>query len=1060
MRFRKLLCIVLTLIFLSGVSVVLADPWPETEEPEEELATTIYYRGQEYLPEELTVEQMKEALGWYMPKNEMSPFAVPEDANPLRTGDKSSFMVDTYGDDIANRIDALRSRIVEDVQGAIKINGYVTYNDNNGVWPAPSVTEVGRYYEAMAKELGLRVRVVTPNSTNPQIPVQDTARSDPNGIAYIICEVGPEDATESVMILTHMDTVWDSWRIDYESSMGIVNPTVTSRWNLGGLLSGKEIIEPTTGRTAIVGRGADDDKITAIPEMYALKALKESGVPLKRRVQILLGTNEENGGYRGAQAFARLETYPKVSYVADVSDGSLRLTQPSFWYARGVLSWDNPGADDITLRFPAVLKRDEFALANNSSAAGSSTYTRWKASYDAYHIGSLVGSTQPTGAGSAGWGLQAKTAAWLVCKDAYTANLLHASALQIKKDYIEKYWTYLQNQNYYKPFIVKPTDIDVGPAGSVNPRLNPDGTPEHGRWDIGIDIELTRSNPSLPFQDTVQIIARGITWRYTEQFGQNSRQILMDFLANLTIPSGKTARWHEAMKRIDKVFPYGQAEPGKDTWRAAHFFDAIGVQAYFNELTPFVGAANAAAAPANRRVDILSSDWVLEVNSNVDNPTAPAARNNNPYVGVNNEDVGTLYFELRFLYPMAPFDNDWFKPSSEANNRDYLPSVQAGKVRAAMAAAGIGSTTMAGSNPNVGASTVVVDAGGFSSYNQTSGGSGINNTSAYGVPTYYTSYTHDCVQFALRSTGAYYKANDIPWRETLCGQNGTNYGTVFRIANVINGNVEGFTSAPNAGTSVGIGHWGGKNGLHSYNERVETDGLIGFANRVAMVLGDAAQGRYHTYDVRGNGNTQERMVLRLENIQGTPTYTELSNTAYTALLKEDVYISESNELPEIIRNLEAKGILPTDADVTVDFLFGRKFLMKGIPTGGALELTVKTNAAEKGFKQHLVVAGELANGSGWEVINNNPDDAIETVAKVAHGSVFDISAVASADVVNARLISFLVTEPSDDDDDKCDNKKEKIKDIIEDILNEGCNAVGAPFLAFLAIMGLALRRKH
>ena len=1054
MRFKKLLGIVLTLIFLSGVSVVLADPWPETGEPEEENGTTIFYQGKEYLPEELTVEQMKEALGWYMPKKGMSPFAVPEDANPLRTGDKSSFMVDNYGDDIANRIDALRSRIVGDVQGAIHINGYVTYNDNNGVWPAPSVTEVGRYYEAMAKELGLRVRVVTPNSTNPEIPVQDAARSDPNGIAYIICEVGPEDASESVMILTHMDTVWDSWRIDYESSKGIVNPTVTSRWNLGGLLSGKEIIEPTTGRTAIVGRGADDDKITAIPEMYALKALKESGVPLKRKVQLLLGTNEENGGYRGAQAFSRLETYPKVSYVADVSDGSLRLTQPSFWYARGVLSWDNPGNDDITLRFPAVLPRDEFALTNNAASTGSDVYVRWKTTYDAYHIGSLVGSTQPTGAGSAGWGLQAKTVAWLVCDDTMTAAQLYANAYSIRNSYIDKYYTYLQNQNYYKPFVEKPTNLDVGPAGSVNPRLNRDGTPEFGRWDIGIDIELVRS-PGSPFQNTVQIIARGITWRYTEQFGQNSRQILMDFLANLTIPSGKTARWHEAMKRINKVFPYGQAEPGKDTWRAAHLFDAVGVQAYFNELTPTVGTG---AAAGNRELSIPGASWDIDVNSNVASPTRPGSRTVT-YVGNNNEDVDRLYFELRFLYPMAPFDNDWFKPSSEANNRDYLPTVQAAKVREAMAAAGIGSTTMSGTNQNVGSSTVVVDAAGFSSYNQTSGGSGLNNTSAYGVPTYYTSYTHDCVQFALRSTGAYYKANDIPWRETLCGQNGTNYGTVFRVANVINGNVEGFTNPPNAGTSVGIGHWGGKNGLHSYNERVETDGLIGFANRVAMVLGDAAQGRYHTYDVRGNGNTQDRLVLRLENIQGTPTYTELSNATYTALLKEDVYISESNELPGIIENLKAQGFLNADNDPekTVDFLFGRKFLMKGMPAGGALELTVKTNAPEKGFIQHLLVAGELADGSGWEVINNNADDSLQTVAKVALGSKFD-KAVASADVVNTRLISFLVTEPSVDDDDDKDSKKDKIKDIIEDILDEGCNA-GIPLLALLAVVGLVLRRK-
>jgi hypothetical protein len=537
----------------------------------------------------------------------------------------------------------------------------------------------------------------------------------------------------------------------------------------------------------------------------------------------------------------------------------------------------------------------------------------------------------------------------------------------------------------------------------------------------------------------------------------NSRQILMDFLANLAIPQGKAARWSEAMKRIAKVFPYGQSEPGKDTWRAANLFDAVGVQAYFNELTPFTATANTASAPANRRASIASQDWKIDVNfGSVANPTVPAESSNLPYAGDNTEDVGQLYFELRFLYPMAPFDDDWFKPSNEANNRDYLPTVQAQKVREAMAAAGIGSTTLlAGSNYN---SETVTDAQGFASYNQTSGGSGINNTTAYGIPVYYSSYTHDCVQFGLRSTNAYYKANDIPWRETLCGQNGTNYASIFRLASTPNGTINGFTAPPTVtGTAVGLGHWGGKNGLHAYNERVEPDGLIGYANRVATVLGDAAQGRYHTYNVIGNGNTQERMVLRLENIQGIPTYAELSNAAYDALLKEDVYISESNELPGIIASLKAKGALPTEPEKTFDFLFGRKFLMKGIPAGGALELTVKTNAPETGFLQHLLVAGELADGSDWVVINDDKEDVLETVVKVTPGSNFD-KALTSADVVNTRLIAFLITEPEPPEPPE-PPKPPKPKPWpwpCDD--DSGCNA-GVPFLAVLAIAGLMLRKK-
>jgi len=587
----------------------------------------------------------------------------------------------------------------------------------------------------------------------------------------------------------------------------------------------------------------------------------------------------------------------------------------------------------------------------------------------------------------------------------------------------------------------------------VNPRVDPDGLPEFGRWDIGIDVKLVTS-PGSTFQDTVQIITRGINQRFGAQNGINSRHILLDFLANLSLPGGKTARWQEAVKRINNVFPYGEAAPGKETYRAAHLFDAPGVIAQLYELTPSI-TTNAAAK--GRTLSIPAASWDIDVQSNVTSPTRPAARSVT-YVG-NNDDVDMLYFELRFLYTMAPYDEDWFKPSSEAKNNDYLPTVQARKVREAMAASGIGATTMAtvGSNPQIGTSTVM-SGDGFVSYNQTSGGSGINNTGAFALPTYYTSYTHDSVQYALRSTNAYFRENDIPYRESLTFQTGGNLSRAFRTFSRISGDVNGTNAPPEAGVSLSIGGWGGKYGYHGYNERIELDGFIGYANKIAMMIGDVAQGRYHTYDVRGNGNNHERLVLRLENVEATPDFATLSSSAWLSILKEDVYISEFNELPGIISGLEAKGFLNSDKDPekTVDFLFGRKFLMKGMPAGGALELTVKTNAPEKGFKQHLVVAGELADGSGWEVINNNVEDSLQTVAKVAVGSKFD-KAVASADIVNARLAAFLVTEPADDDDKG--SKKDKIKDKIEDILDEGCNA-GIPFLAFLAVARFILCRKH
>ena len=43
------------------------------------------------------------------------------------------------------------------------------------------------------------------------------------------------------------------------------------------------------------GRGVLDDKGPAFAAIYALAAIKEAGIPLKRRIRVILGTNEETG---------------------------------------------------------------------------------------------------------------------------------------------------------------------------------------------------------------------------------------------------------------------------------------------------------------------------------------------------------------------------------------------------------------------------------------------------------------------------------------------------------------------------------------------------------------------------------------------------------------------------------------------------------------------------------------------------------------------------------------------------------------------------------------------
>lgn len=45
----------------------------------------------------------------------------------------------------------------------------------------------------------------------------------------------------------------------------------------------------------IYGRGSSDDKGPTVAAMYALRAVKEAGIPLQKRVRIIFGTNEESG---------------------------------------------------------------------------------------------------------------------------------------------------------------------------------------------------------------------------------------------------------------------------------------------------------------------------------------------------------------------------------------------------------------------------------------------------------------------------------------------------------------------------------------------------------------------------------------------------------------------------------------------------------------------------------------------------------------------------------------------------------------------------------------------
>lgn len=68
----------------------------------------------------------------------------------------------------------------------------------------------------------------------------------------------------------------------------------------------------------IFGRGTLDDKGPAIAALYAMKALKESGVDLSRKIRIIFGTNEETG-WGGIKYYFEHEEPPTMAFTPDAN---------------------------------------------------------------------------------------------------------------------------------------------------------------------------------------------------------------------------------------------------------------------------------------------------------------------------------------------------------------------------------------------------------------------------------------------------------------------------------------------------------------------------------------------------------------------------------------------------------------------------------------------------------------------------------------------------------------------------------------------------------------------
>ena len=68
--------------------------------------------------------------------------------------------------------------------------------------------------------------------------------------------------------------------------------------------------EPVVKEGRLYGRGTADDKGPAVAALYAMRAIKELGIPVKKNVRLILGTDEECGSSDIAHYYSREEEAP------------------------------------------------------------------------------------------------------------------------------------------------------------------------------------------------------------------------------------------------------------------------------------------------------------------------------------------------------------------------------------------------------------------------------------------------------------------------------------------------------------------------------------------------------------------------------------------------------------------------------------------------------------------------------------------------------------------------------------------------------------------------------
>ena len=129
----------------------------------------------------------------------------------------------------------------------------------------------------------------------------DLAVRDAEGMGFSVrafdgyaCDITLGDGADPVAVLGHLDVVpaGDGWTVDP--------------------------FEPTEKDGKIYGRGTNDDKGPALASLFAMRAIRDAGIPLKRSIRMILGCDEESG-WEDMAYYSRKEALPETGFSPDAS---------------------------------------------------------------------------------------------------------------------------------------------------------------------------------------------------------------------------------------------------------------------------------------------------------------------------------------------------------------------------------------------------------------------------------------------------------------------------------------------------------------------------------------------------------------------------------------------------------------------------------------------------------------------------------------------------------------------------------------------------------------------